>query len=183
MIRRVFIVAVAVLAGAARAQTRPADLIRHTTQTPGAAHSGSSDLLRTLIALAIVVAGICVLRWLLKKFSPGAVARSGQGVRIVSRTAISPRQNVVLLHVGRRVLVVAEGAQQTSTLCEITDAIEVAEILGEGEAPAEPKSPRENFATVLRRVTPNDVGLSTTQEDLSGLIKKVRILSQHFKRA
>ena len=63
----------------AAAQTRPADatnLIR-VSSTQQAAASGSADLLRTLIALAIVVSAICVLRWLLKRMSSRVPAGAG----------------------------------------------------------------------------------------------------------
>jgi len=50
---------------------------------------------------------------------------------VVGRFPLAARQQVVLLQVGRRIIVAADCASQLSTLCQITDADEVAALLGE----------------------------------------------------
>src|SRR4029077_6101766 len=52
-------------------------------------------------------------------------------VQVLSRSPLTPRQQVVLLKVGRRVLVVADNGSQMNSLCQITDPDEVAGLVGQ----------------------------------------------------
>lgn len=66
----------------------------------------------------------------------GAGANANRGVRVLSRTMMGPRQQLVLLQVGRKLVLVSDSGGQVSTVTEVTDPDEVAELaaqaLGEG---------------------------------------------------
>jgi flagellar biogenesis protein FliO len=100
---------------------------------PGATHTSIDlDSGRVVTALAAVVGLILLLRWAAKKTFPAVAAVSRQQVvKVLARCPLAPRQQVILLQVGRRIVVAAESASQLSSLCQITDPDEVAALLGE----------------------------------------------------
>ena len=90
------------------------------------------DLPRVLGALAAVIGLIFLLRWLGKRFfAVPSAQRSTRVVQVLSRSALSPKQQLVLVRVGQRVLVAADNGSQLSPLSEITDPDEVASLLGQ----------------------------------------------------
>ena len=74
--------------------------------------SGSSlDYERVVIALAIVIGLIFVTRWVSKQLFPGAVAARNSGaMKVMSRLVISPKQQLLMVQVGRRIVVVGDSA-------------------------------------------------------------------------
>jgi flagellar biogenesis protein FliO len=109
---------------------------RATTQKTGANASagGSSafDAGQVAWALGVVLVVILVARVIAKRyFGVTGAARGTRAVQVLSRSPVSPRQQLVLLRVGRRLLVVADGGGQMTTLSEITDADEVAALIGQ----------------------------------------------------
>lgn len=97
--------------------------------------SSSSWMLDTLGALGVVVALALLTRWVLSRLS-GRVAVSGgpSVVEVLSRTAIAPRNHVILLKVGQRVIVASDSPAGMRTLAEIDDPEEVALLLAETAA-------------------------------------------------
>jgi flagellar biogenesis protein FliO len=66
------------------------------------------------------------MRWGARWFFPGAlVARRSGAIRLLARTPLGPKQQVMLIAVGRRVLVVADNGQQMTRLTEITESEEI----------------------------------------------------------
>jgi flagellar biogenesis protein FliO len=109
-----------------------------TTQKAGARAAAPAakapvlDAGRVALALAAVVALIFLLRWVAKRFfGVTGTSRSTRAVQVLSRSPLSPRQQLVLLRVGRRLLIVADGGGQMNTLSEITDPDEVAALVGQ----------------------------------------------------
>jgi len=96
----------------------------------------SIDIGRVVTALAIVIGLIFALRYVARRWLNLGASTSAGAVRVVSRTLISPRQQVLLLQVGRRIVVACDSAGHVTTLTQITDADEIAEILGKSEAKA-----------------------------------------------
>lgn len=87
---------------------------------------------RVVVALAVVIGLIALLRWVGRRvFGVAGPGRSTRAVQVLSRSPLSPKQNLVLIRVGRRLLVVADGGGAMNTLSEITDADEVAALLGQ----------------------------------------------------
>src|SRR5688572_27254666 len=102
-----------------------------STSQPASAAAPTLDSGQLVLALFAVLALIVLLRWALRKLVPGALGRSSRGVRIVGRTYLAPKQQVLILQVGRRLLIVGDSGQQLNTLCEITDPDESAALLGQ----------------------------------------------------
>jgi flagellar biogenesis protein FliO len=122
--------------GAAPA-TRPA-APQGGTGAAGAGDAGvqsvapSLGLSKVAGALAIVLTLIFALRHVMKRaFGVAGAGASSRAVVVLSRTVLAPRQQVMLLHVGRRLIVVGDSGGQMSTLSEITDPDEVAALVGQ----------------------------------------------------
>jgi flagellar biogenesis protein FliO len=172
--------------------------------------SNGYDAVRVTTALLAVIALILFLRWIAKRvFGVSGPSRSSRAVQVLSRSPLTPRQSVMLLRVGRRVIVVADGGGQMSTLGEITDADEVAELIGQihtdhtdragagfGNLFAKMRGTYEaqdnTIAGRLNEAAGDDDGepaedeeecqtVAATRTELTGLMDKVRMLSRQFK--
>ena len=94
---------------------------------------GGSDIwpwVQTLLALALVVALIFGVRFVLKRFSAlgGPVGSSG-AVEVLARSALSPKERLFVVRFGRRVLLLGSAPGGLTTLSEITDAEEISNLL------------------------------------------------------
>lgn len=159
-------------------------------------NSSPLSMWRVGFALAVVLGAIFALRWASRRMlglPPGA--GSTPAVRVVGRSIIAPRQQVLLLQVGRRVLVVANSGATMNSLCEITDPDEVAAILGQASRPAQAGGA---FASAFAQASttfgeePQAIGARATdgegtadaaRTEINGLLEKVRTLSRSFRRA
>ncbi len=91
-----------------------------------------SDFSRVFLALGAVVAVIFLLRWLARRMFPSVGGmQSGRVVQVLSRSVLAPKQQVMVMKVGRRLLVVGDTGSNMNTLCEITDPDEVASLIGQ----------------------------------------------------
>jgi flagellar biogenesis protein FliO len=83
-------------------------------------------------ALAAVIALIFLLKWAGKKLlrQPGA-GKTTRAVQVLARSAVSHRQQILLVMVGKRLLVVGDSGAQMNALSEITDPDEVAALVGQ----------------------------------------------------
>ncbi len=84
---------------------------------------------RTLVALAVVVVLIFVARIMLKRFGPVSGPRKREMLDVLARATVSPRHQLLLVRVGRRVVLVGQGPSSLATLSEVTDADEVAALI------------------------------------------------------
>jgi flagellar protein FliO/FliZ len=168
---------------------------------------GPLDYERVIFALAIVVGLIFVTRWVSKKLFPGAVAaRSTGAMKVMSRLVISPKQQLLMVQVGRRIVVVGDSGGNMAPVSEITDPDEVASLVAQL---AEDKSIQlsRGFGSLFNRasggfdspsnsdVVEDDVPASTdspsaeepaisdARGEISGLMDKVRLLSSQFRRS
>lgn len=171
--------------------------------------SGLLDFRRVALALAIVVALILGLRWLSKRLFPGLAAGRATGiVRVLSRSHLTPRQQVLLVQVGRRILVVADNGAQVQPLSEITDPDEVASLVGQAGAQSVSSSSRA-FGSALNtaksdfeqklgdqpvndppleslgatELPSNDDSIACTRGEIAGLMEKVRGLARQLGRS
>lgn len=84
---------------------------------------------QTCVALAIVLVVLLLLRTLLKRLArPARGGPRGGAIEVLARTAVPPRQQLLLVRVGRRLLVVGSSPAGLSTLAEIADPEEAAEL-------------------------------------------------------
>jgi flagellar biogenesis protein FliO len=83
----------------------------------------------TLTALGIVIGLVLLLRWGLSRFGGMRIAKPSPVVEVLSRTTVAPRNHVLLLRVGQRVLVVGDSSAGLRTLADVDDPDEVAVLL------------------------------------------------------
>lgn len=124
---------------------------------------GGSWLLNTMAALGVVIALVLAIRWGYTKLTGRPATMGGsRAVEALSRTAIAPKNHVVLLRVGRRVLVCNDSAHGMRTLAEVDDPEEVAELL-ESVTASRPNSSTGSFNALLARF--HNPGPSVTTRD------------------
>ena len=160
------------------------------------------DYARVMAALGIVVGLIFVLRWFGRLFFPAATGSGkSRAIEVLSRSPLSPKQQVMLLRVGQRLLVVGDSGSQMNALCEITDADEVAALVGQLRD-EKLQIPKRAFGTLfgrsrqafeseqpiadvahneLREPEENDAPVASAREELNGLRDRVRLLAEQFK--
>src|SRR5579862_7348078 len=84
-----------------------------TADAPDTDHSGNFELPRVAGALAVVLALIFILRWGgLRIFNSPATQKASRSVQVLSRSVLAPRQHILLVQVGKRVLVVGDSGGQ-----------------------------------------------------------------------
>lgn len=96
--------------------------------------NGLGGWTQTLAALAIVAGLLLGARFLLKRLAPATrVGRTG-AVEVLARTALSARQQVILVRLGGRLLLLGSSGDGLRTLCEIADPAEAAGLLAKTTA-------------------------------------------------
>jgi flagellar biogenesis protein FliO len=150
---------------------------------------------QTLVSLAVVVGLILVIRQLALRWlgRPAAINRS-RVVEVLSRVSVGPRQHVVLLRMGSRIIVMADSAGQMRPLANIDEPEEVASIL-KSVTQGKPSSISQGFGQMLGRfdrehdqeddaLRRRDEGedfsehhLDRTRDQLSGLLARVRAMA------
>jgi flagellar biogenesis protein FliO len=131
------------------------------------------DLGRVTLALTAVIALILFLRWGSRKIlAIPAAGTSPHVMRVVARSPIAPKQNVLLLRVGQRLVIVGDSGGRLSALGQITDADEIATIVGQAKSNA--TSPPANFGGMLRRLSRRFRGMEPGEiaEDEAGDIEE-----------
>ena len=114
----------------------------------------SVDWTRLCAAMGIVIVLIMALRFAMLRLFPGArLGKTNGAVRVLSRTAIAPRQQVMLLQVGRRVVVVGDSGGTLSPLAQIEDPDEAAILIGQIETAAADATPAaaSRFKAIFNR--------------------------------
>jgi len=177
-----------------------------TTQATGVkVPDAGLDTRQVVLSLGIVIGLILLLKWAAKRMFPGqAGIPSSRAIQVVSRSVVSPKQQFLMLQVGKRLVVVADSGAGMSPVCEITDPDEVAELIGQIRSQAT-QTFGKSFMTLFGRkqeqfeVTEDsgeksallgdgpiedseDPAVGMTREEIGGLMDKVRMLSRQFKR-
>ena len=81
-------------------------------------------------ALAIVLALVGGVYWLVRRWMPAARLADGGVMRVVARTPLGPKHHAALVQLGRRFVIVGLSPDGARTLSEITDPDEVADLIG-----------------------------------------------------
>jgi flagellar biogenesis protein FliO len=179
-----------------------------TANSPGSGTqvTGLQGWVRLAMSLVIVLVLILALRPVMRRLMGSAAIRSSRAIQVLSTQVIAPRQQLILLRVGKRLVLVGNGGAGMSTLCEIQDPDEVAQLLGQlssdkpsatrtfgamlglarkrGDGDAETQLSNEPIADdepVAAVSQPGQESLFATRDELSGLSDKVRRLSQQFQ--
>jgi hypothetical protein len=120
------------------------------------------------LALSGVIGLILLLRYCGTRFFHATVIPGRpQAVRVLSRTPLAPRQQVLLIQVGRRIVVTGDSGGQLTSLAQITDADEVASLVGEvsrGKALPIGRSFTGWFKKAADTFAPNDEGLASDDD-------------------
>lgn len=99
----------------------------------------AGSIVRTLLALAVVVALIVGLRIALRRFRGSSVSRTGP-MSVLARTSVSARQQLLLVRLGRRLVLVGSGPEGMRALTEVLDADEVADLIRQAGGKADGKA-------------------------------------------
>ena len=91
--------------------------------------ASGSWLLNGVTALGVVIILIFICRAVLRKAGVGGSIGPHPAVQVLSRVPVAPRNHVLLIRVGPRVLVVGDSVAGLRTLSTIEDPEEVAEII------------------------------------------------------
>lgn len=139
-----------------------------------------SELWPLLAVLAVIGAAAMVI----KKYMPSQKFAVGSDVlRIVARTPIGPKQQLMLVKLGRRLVLLGLSPERINALTTVEDADQVALLLGEA-ASGRPDSMAQAFATSMNQesaaygvdvadVSDEDV-TESTRGHVQGLLQKVR---------
>ncbi len=153
--------------------------------------------------MALVVGLIFMLRWFGRRFFGATpVAGGTRAVQVLSRSLVAPRQSVMLMQIGRRLLVIADNGSQLAPLSEITDPDEVASLVGQlrGEKldiagrtfgalfgrlkkdEAIDPPPADGAVSTSESAMADQPDVSNARAELSGLMEQVRLASSQFSR-
>jgi flagellar biogenesis protein FliO len=144
------------------------------------------SVLDMLWPLTLVLGGIGVVFWAVRKYVPGMRKMTGsRAVEVLARTYLSPRQSVNIVRLGRRILVVGQTTDRLSALATITDPDEVSELIGLCES-ASAGSATSSFRNIFKKFDrqfeeadveadgSGDADLSRVRDELDSLTEKVR---------
>ncbi|WP_432799468.1 FliO/MopB family protein [Poriferisphaera sp. WC338] len=134
------------LLSANRISRLPGNVSGSTIDPPGG--GVTSWIMSTLTSLGVVIAVILGIRWAYMKMGGKGVSRSTPVIEMLSRTAVAPKNHVVMLRVGGRILICSDSSAGMRTLTEITDPEEVAELLASVSASSQ-QSVTRAFQNVL----------------------------------
>jgi flagellar biogenesis protein FliO len=157
---------------------------------------------RLLIALAVVLVLIFFVRAVGQKFFPNiTMSRASSAVRVLSRNPVAHKQQVVLVQVGRRILVLGDNGSQMNALSEITDPDEVAQLIGQISGTKERftsefNKAQDEFEQADGPMEQSDVlsddiehsedalpeGMTAAHGEINGLMEKVRGLAKQLGR-
>ncbi len=161
---------------------------------PAAAPEEGLGFTRVALSLVAVVGLILFLRWGGAKLFTGQGSPGSNGLmQVIARAPVAPRQQLMLVRVGRRLVVVANSAGQMTPLSEITDADEVAELLGQLKRDKEPGTNR--FASMFHRAesafdeteapappaAAGEQSPAQVRAELNTLMEKVRGMARQFR--
>ncbi len=79
-------------------------------------------------ALSIVLCLMVGLYFMARKWVPSIRVADSRAINVVARSAITPKHQAALIQIGRRFVLVGISGEQMTTLCEVTNPEEIAEL-------------------------------------------------------
>jgi flagellar biogenesis protein FliO len=121
-------------------------------------------MVKTVGALVLVLCLIFAAKAALGRMT-GSVSSSGfnPAVEVLSRVAIAPRNHILLIRLGKRVLVLSDSSAGLRKLADVSDPDEVAGLLASVSV-AKPNSISHGFSQLLRRFN-SDYRLEEAREE------------------
>jgi flagellar biogenesis protein FliO len=164
------------------------------------ASEAGGDLFRVVCALGAVIFIIVLMKKLATRSGWfGPMPKAGRLVRVISRSPLAPKQHVVLLQVGKRLIVVGDSAGSLTALAQITEPDEVAALVGEAASAKSAAPVAAGFAGMFKRANrPFDADVTADEmpalarapepraeeeppvEDVGGLLEAVRSMRRQF---
>ena len=156
---------------------------------------------RVGLAMVVVIAGILIMKSAAKRYVLGGGGKSNKAVRVLARSVLAPKQQVLLLQVGKRVIVVGDSGGRLSPLSEITEPDEVATLISQTQHDrAEPikagfgklfgkatdsfkPDPEPDEGDIVERPRESSVAAVGGDElaDLGHLLERVRSMQQQIR--
>lgn len=100
-------------------------------KSPTAFGSATAPWMTTMSALAIVLGVLFLFYWGMKRLGPKTnQILPAEAVELLGSTALSPRQRLCLIRVGRKLVLVAMSSEGVEPLTEIDDPVEVDRLVG-----------------------------------------------------
>jgi flagellar biogenesis protein FliO len=118
----------------------------------------------TVLVVGLLIASFLVLR---KFMARTPLFASGSAMRILARRPLAPRQEVILVEVGSRVLIVGASRESLTRLGEVTGADEIASLRARCGLPA-------SDSVAAKAVRPAEPSYDGVAEELSRLRSTVR---------
>jgi len=139
--------------------------------TGGGRTGGLSSLVTAGSSLAVVLGIFFVLAWMMRRATPGGLSLlPTEVVEMLGRAPLASRQQVHLLRLGKKLLLVSVTQAGVETLSEVTEPEEVDRLAGICRQ-AQPGSSTETFRHMLQQITgdgdrrrggsPDDASVST----------------------
>jgi len=162
--------------------------------SPQESPAGSTWVLNTIAALGVVIGAIFLLRTILSRAGLAkGLTTSGASpvIEVLSRVAVAPRNHVLLIRTGKRVLVVGDSSAGLRALAQIDDPQEVAGLIAAVQA-QKPGSVTRSFGNLLRRFNSDyredqrideegadnsEHRVDRTRDEVSGLLSRVRSIA------
>jgi flagellar biogenesis protein FliO len=174
-----------------------------TKSAAPSAPSSTFDATRVLLALIAVVALIFVLMAAAKRIFPGAAPiRASSAVKVLARCPLSPKQHLLVIQFGKRLVLVGDTGTNLNPLCEITDPEEAASLLAQTREEsisvarrfdsffglarkgfAETPAPSDEHFDDSHEIPAEDSSLEATRKELAGLSDKVRDVARQLGSA
>jgi flagellar protein FliO/FliZ len=114
--------------------------------------SSLGTIFSVVFSLGIVLSLFLGIAWLYRKSQPQGTAKlPTEIVQILGRTTVAPRQSMMVVRFGSKLLLVSQQPGQTETLAEISDPSEVDRLAGICESKSA-HSASQSFSNVLLQV-------------------------------
>lgn len=130
----------------ARAPASQPAMSGHAAARPS---SADYDITRVTLSLAAVIGLIFLARWASRKFFALPTTGATGVLQVVSRTPIAPKQQILLVRVGRRLMVIGDSAGRLTSLGEIADPDEVATLISQSQSAVEKRPVSLPFGSVF----------------------------------